>query len=265
MDFYSSLGYGSKGAAEEVPTKESVLAQEETDPNSTIDAKRLVTTAASLLKRKTDKPGKFLDIGCGYGFFSVEAINRGFEVTALDTATNKQKVTREITGLNPAASSFESFDCAPASFSVVLMSQILEHVSDVNLWISKAYNILVGGGVLAIALPNFGNAFRYVLREKSPYIIPPEHLNFFNSKNLSILLEKHGFTVESREWVSRVPKRILKARIPRVASPLLPIIDVMTKSVLNMFDALHLGLMVNVYARKVSQLPLEQPATFERE
>ena len=85
-----------------------------------------------------------------------------------------------LTGLDPVASSFEDFECAPSSFSAVLMSQILEHVCDINQWIIKAHDILADDGVLAIALPNFGSVFRRVMQEKSPYITPPEHLNFFN-------------------------------------------------------------------------------------
>lgn len=259
MDFYSSIGPGGLFGGEDVPTKESLMAREKADPNSTIDAKRLVATTVDLLKQTATQRGRFLDIGCGFGFFSREAIDSGFEVTALDLAPNKRKVTREITGLDPVECSFEDFQCPPASLSAVLMSQILEHVSDVNLWVSKAHGLLVDNGVLAIALPNYGSVFRRLLQEKSPYITPPEHLNFFNPRSLSTLLEKHGFKVERVQWVSRVPKWILKKRLPKAASPLLPVADMMVSLSLGVFDALHLGLMINVYARKVGQRPPARP------
>jgi SAM-dependent methyltransferase len=252
MNFYSSLGFGG-GDVAEAPTKESVLAQEQEDPNSILDAKRLAATMAGLLKHKAGKPGRFLDIGCGYGFFAVEAQNQGFEVTALDLATNKRKVMKEITGLEPVASSFEDFQCPPGSFSAVLMSQILEHVSDINQWLVKANTILEDGGVLAIALPNFDNAFRYFLRERGPYIIPPEHLNFFNASSLTKLLEKHGFKVEGVQWVSRMPRRIIRKRLPPAAAPLVPVVNLLGKLAFGACDALHLGLMVNIYGRKVGK------------
>lgn len=252
MDFYSSLGFGS-GDVAETPTRESVLAQEQADPNSILDAKRLATTMAGLLKHKPGKPGRFLDIGCGYGFFSVAAIHEGFAVTALDLATNKRKVMKEITGLEPVASSFEDFNCPPGTFAAVLMSQILEHVSDINQWMVKANTILEDGGVLAIALPNFDNAFRYFRRENGPYIIPPEHLNFFNAKSLAKLLEKHGFKVEGVQWVSRMPKRVIRNRLPEAAAPLVPAVDLLGKLAFGVCDALHLGLMVNIYGRKTGK------------
>ena len=251
MDFYAVTGRGDNGSGEAVPTTASVLAQEAEEPNSILDAKRLVTTTANLLKGTPGKRGKFLDVGCGYGFFSREARDQGFEVTALDLAANKRTVAREIMGFDPVASSFEDFDCEPSSFSAVLMSQVLEHVSDVNLWIVKVRNLLVNNGIVAIALPNYGNIFRLVRQEKSPYITPPEHLNFFNPKSLSSLLEKHGFRVENVQWISRVPKRILKRRMPKPVLPLFPVVATTSRILLGAFDAMHLGLIINVYGRKV--------------
>jgi len=253
MEFYSSLGFGGEQPVQEVPTKESVLAQEAEDPNSTVDASRLVSTINELLGGRVDGERRFLDVGCGYGFFSTEAIRGGFEVTALDLATNKRKVAREITGMDPIATSFEDYDCSPSTFSAVLMSQILEHVSDVNMWMTKAHRILVKDGILAVALPNFGNALRLLFQERSPYIIPPEHLNFFNPRSLSTLMERHGFKVERVQWVTRVPKRIIRKRLPRIVSPLFPVVNALGKIAFSTFDGLHLGTMISVYGRKVEK------------
>lgn len=250
-EFYSHLGYVGVNCQRAIPTKATVLAEENADPNSTIDAHRLVGTMAALLGQRAGGLGQFLDIGCGYGFFSVEAQRRGFEVTALDMATNKQKVMRELTGLEAVATSFEDYECPPSTFSGVLMSQVLEHVSDINFWIAKANRILTDGGILAVALPNFRNAIGLVRHEQGPYIIPPEHLNYFGAQSLSALLEKHGFKVEKVEWVSRLPRRIVAAKLPAALAPLAPLFHGLSRLVFGVFDALHLGLMLNIYARKL--------------
>jgi SAM-dependent methyltransferase len=251
MDYYARLGFvANEGTA--APTKTSILAEEEEDPNSIVDAKRLAATLANLLRKSGGTPGRFLDIGCGYGFFTVEAIRQGFEVTALDLSSNKRKVMNEITGLEPIASSFEDYECPPGSFSAILMSQILEHVGDINQWLQKTRTILKDGGVVAIALPNFDNAFRYVFHERSPYIIPPEHLNYFNAGSLSKLLEKHGFRVEKVEWVTRIPKRIIRKKMPNPAQALVPAVNLAAKGASGLLDVARLGLMINVYGRKIS-------------
>jgi 2-polyprenyl-3-methyl-5-hydroxy-6-metoxy-1,4-benzoquinol methylase len=248
MDFYASFGHGQLGTGKEVPCLETVLAQEKSDPNSTIDAKRLIKTIKALEKSELSR--RFLDVGCGYGFFSKEAMDVGYDVISLELAQNERNIAQSMTEVTPVATSFENFTSESGSFGVVFMSQILEHALDVNLWIKKAHDLLVTGGVLAIALPNFGSIFRIIMQEKDPFLCPPAHLNFFNPQSLSRLLEKHGFKVEAIQWVSRIPKRTFEKRLPTFCKPLLPAINFSSSLSLKVIDALHFGTMINVYARK---------------
>ncbi len=107
MNYYASFGHGHFDTGGEAPNLKSVLVQEQSDPNSTIDAKRLIETIKSLVKNGTSN--RFLDVGCGYGFFSKEALDAGFDVVALELAENEREIAKEMTGLSPAASSFEEF------------------------------------------------------------------------------------------------------------------------------------------------------------
>jgi 2-polyprenyl-3-methyl-5-hydroxy-6-metoxy-1,4-benzoquinol methylase len=194
---------------------------------------------------------KFLDIGCGYGFFSKEAQAAGFDVISLELAQNERKIAKDLIKSDPIASSFEEFECPPESLAAILMSQILEHAFDVNGWIAKAHSLLAREGVVAIALPNYGSIFRKVMQEKEPYICPPAHLNFFSANSLSRLLENQGFKVEAVQWISRLPKSAFEKRLPRLGKPLLPVINAASTAVLQAIDAARLGMMINVYARKV--------------
>lgn len=249
MEYYASFGQGREDSEREIVDLKAVLAQEKHDPNSTIDAKRLTHTVKSLVNNGSTN--KFLDVGCGYGFFSKEALDAGFDVIALELAESERKITQELTGLIPVSSSFEDFEAAPESLGVVFMSQILEHALDVNLWIEKSHALLIKDGIIAIALPNFGSLFRMILQENESFICPPTHLNFFNPISLSKLLEKHGFKVEAIQWVSRIPKSTFEKRLPRFLKPFLPVIIWTSSIILKCIDALHLGMMITVYARKV--------------
>lgn len=148
MDYYSSFGYSHNGSGKETPNLQSVLAQEQNEPNSTVDARRLIKTIKSLTKNEYSN--RFLDVGCGYGFFAKEALGAGFDVIALELAENEREIAKEMTGLNPVSCSFEEFECAPNFLGVVFMSQILEHALDVNLWMKKAHDFLVSNGIIAI-------------------------------------------------------------------------------------------------------------------
>ena len=103
--------------------------------------------------------------------------------------------------------------------------------------------------MLAVALPNFDNLFRYLLGTNESYIIPPEHLNYFNGRSLQKLMSKHGLNIEKIEWTSKVlPSAIGKLPFGRIVMPVLkPLVGISLK----LIDALHLGIFVTVYARKI--------------
>ncbi|MCY3005772.1 MAG: methyltransferase domain-containing protein [Planctomycetota bacterium] len=255
MDYYSTFGHGDAEIAQDKPTLESVQKREKSFPNSTVDAKCLVRTIQSLANSSGGSArisNRFLDVGCGYGFFSHEAQRAGFEVQALELAAIERQIAHQMTGLDPTASSFEEYVCEPSSLGVVLMSQILEHVLDVNLWIEKAHRLLVPGGILAIALPNYGSITRKLLQERDPFVCPPTHLNFFSPRSLSCLLRKHGFEVAKIEWVSRLPKSSFEKRCPSFARPLLPLVHFGTSLALQAIDLSRLGMVIRVYGRKKS-------------
>ncbi len=250
MNYYAAFGLGNAYGQKEMPTLDSVQRQEQQDPNSTVDARRLLNTLLRLAG--TPKGRKFLDVGCGSGFFSKEALSNGYEVVALELAKTDRAIAAQLTGLTPLDASFEDFKHPPQSFSVVLMSQILEHALDINLWIEKANGLLEKGGILAIALPNFGGLSRIVLREREPYICPPAHLNFFSPLSLTALLTRHGFQVAETQWVSRIPAASLQRRLPKPFRHAWPIVRWISSASLRVVDGLRLGIMINVYARKTS-------------
>jgi 2-polyprenyl-3-methyl-5-hydroxy-6-metoxy-1,4-benzoquinol methylase len=251
MQYYSSSGHGLNPdiSRDSRITIDSLLMKEAASPNSTIDARRMIGTIDKLASERTRR--KLLDVGCGFGFFSKEALLRGYDVTALEMAEIESSVAREMLGISPIQTSFEDFSSTVGEFNVVLMSQILEHAHDVNLWIAKTRDMLANDGILAIALPNFGSIFRLILQETEPYICPPAHLNFFNPISLSRLLKNHGFKVEAIQWVSRIPKQTFAKRIPSIANPVVPLITGTSGVVLAILDFFRLGMMINVYARKI--------------
>ena len=67
----------------------AVMASEAEFPNSTVDARRLVTYAKGLLGPCPEGKAKALDIGSGYGFFSRAALDQGFQVVAVNPAEAK--------------------------------------------------------------------------------------------------------------------------------------------------------------------------------
>ncbi len=245
---YRTSGHG---VSLDPPTLESVIAGEAVDPNSTIDAKRMISTIKNLTKDRQNKSHRLLDVGAGYGFFSKEAAINDFQVIAIDLAENERQISKSISGIDPVPTTFEDLELDPSSLSVVLMSQILEHALDVEEWVCKAGQLLETGGVLAIALPNFGSLQRIILQKNDPYICPPDHLNFFTPGSLRNLLKNNGFVVEKIQHVSRIPRSTIQKRMPRMLSPLSRPLFYLVSMALRIVDFLGLGSIINVYATKV--------------
>lgn len=202
---YTSLG---RGRDKDI-TFGRILENERLFPNSTIDAKRIATNFSLLLEKDKKAPWNILDVGCGYGFFSKEAKQKGFTVDFLEIGTERASVAKFISGINPIRTSFEEFVCR-RKYRAVLLSQVLEHAVDFNQWISKVYNLLLPGGWVCIAVPNFSNIFNSVLKQHGPSVWLPFHLNYFTIRSIRVLLEKHGFLVRNVYSIKRIPRTFLE-------------------------------------------------------
>ena len=75
-------------------------------------------------------------------------------------------------------------------------------------------------------------------------------LNFFSNKNLIKLLDIHGFDIEHVEFISRIPDEALLKRIPNFLLFTLPVLKIAISFIFKIFDILHIGIMINIYARK---------------
>ena len=209
--FFLTHYYSSLSACEIELSYDEILSQllsdENDDPNSTIDARRIINNINKMIivagRNKT-----FLDVGCGVGFYSNEARENGYLVKSIELSAHDSKIASLYLGETVEKVSFEKFE-SNLFFSVVLMSHILEHSSDVNGWIEKASSFMEDGSILVISVPNFSSIMRRILNEKDHFICPPEHLNYFSLYNLRVLLNNHGFDVNKYEYISEFQRNIL--------------------------------------------------------
>lgn len=151
----------------------------------------------------TDERGTTLDIGCGGGGFSYHLAQLGFKPNVLnDLSPAGGRAVKYLPDAEFHQCAFEELD-HPGPFSVIVMSQVLEHTLDPADWLERSRRLLSPGGVLAIAVPNFAGVY-HLLGARDPFIIPPRHLNYFTPRSLRLAMEQAGLEVMTMDSRSRI-------------------------------------------------------------
>ncbi len=102
---------------------------------------------------------RVLDIGCGGGLICEPMTRLGAEVVGVDASATNIEVARlhaQESGLSIdyRATTAEALDAAGETFDVVLALEVVEHVSDVELFLSSCANMVKPGGLLFVATIN---------------------------------------------------------------------------------------------------------------
>jgi SAM-dependent methyltransferase len=131
---------------------------------------------------------KLLDVGCGDGSYLALAREHGFVVSGTELGDNAQPASR---GIEARQTVDDWLDRAP--FDVVTMWHSLEHFRDVRGALASVSRVLRPGGVLVVAVPDFGGL---QARAFGPYwfhLDVPRHLFHFDRGALETLLRATDF------------------------------------------------------------------------
>ncbi len=146
---------------------------------------------------KHTKPGKVLDIGCSAGFYLDVARKRGWQAEGIDIGDYACRFARENLGLNVRTGNFINSDFKKNDFDVVLLLDVIEHLTSPRQGLMKIRSILSNGGKLIIETPNFDSAPSKILGKEWGLIEPAHHLFYFTPQTITRLLAETGFEVES--------------------------------------------------------------------
>jgi len=150
------------------------------------------------LSRKKNNIGELLDIGAGTGAFLHTAAEGGWKVTGLEPDEGARKICLEKYNLevNPPAA---LYSIAPASFDVITMWHVLEHVHQLHRYLQEIKRLLKPGGVALIALPNYTSKDARVYKEHWAAYDVPRHLYHFSPKAMNYLAGLHQLCVEDKK------------------------------------------------------------------
>lgn len=138
---------------------------------------------------------------------------------------------------------FEEFDPGAQKFDLILMLNLIEHVSDPRAVLEKAASMLAEGGVIWIKTPNFDSLDARIFRDRSwAGFHTPRHFVIFKRESLERLAAQCGMVVTSFAYTQGAPfwsvslldalRRLGMVNIssdrPAVYHPLNPILQALT-------------------------------------
>lgn len=142
---------------------------------------------------------RLLDIGSGPGYFLKCGREMGWNVLGFEPSEDAAKYSSKF-GVEVVNDFFSSKAIKKhGKFDAIYMNTVIEHIPDPEKLLQDVKNALISGGVFCTVSPNDYNPLQKILRENlgfdSWWVVPPQHLNYFDFFSISNLLEKNGFEV----------------------------------------------------------------------
>lgn len=160
------------------------------------DAERLSVTADAIAEFIADGDARIVDIGCANGGLLKALKDRGYrDLFGIDPAPACTTRTTAATGVAAAAGSLAHLPDDVGKFAGVLLSHVMEHVSDLRAAVSAMGELLTPSGIVYIEVPDASRYRDYIAAPLQD--INTEHINHFSLAALGNLMRAGGFELIS--------------------------------------------------------------------
>ena len=149
----------------------------------------------------TGAEGRCLEVGPGRGFDLLQLERIGWRAHGLEMDPEAAANARRVSGCEIRVGTLLTTDYPPASFQLVYMSHVLEHLPQLERSLRRCFELLAPGGRLFAAYPNPRALSATFHGRHSCVWDPPRHLTLPAARGLLDLLRRVGF-VEARAWTS---------------------------------------------------------------
>jgi len=131
-----------------------------------------------------------LEIGIGACECLLAAREVGFETYGIDVIERHVEDAKLKYGLEAETVDFLEFE-SDRKWDIIIMGDVLEHVSDPDKALFKVESLLCDGGALWISTPTFESAYSCVVGHDDAMRRQQYHLNYFSRESLYTLLERN--------------------------------------------------------------------------
>ena len=150
------------------------------------------------IKKYINHNKTLLDVGSAIGIFIEAIYRRGnpFNIEACDLSKNACiQLEKKFPKLKVHNINIYDFKDKNKYYDAVSLWDTIEHITSPEVLLKNINSILVEKGYLFFSTPNTNSLEWKTMGEDHIQILPPGHVNLYNSKNISILLEKYNFEV----------------------------------------------------------------------
>jgi SAM-dependent methyltransferase len=182
--FYPSTYYGSAGEGSKfTPAIEGLV-------------RATASHKARRFSRGLPQGARVLDVGCGRGTLLRDLADLGFEVHGVEVSEEATTGADERAQIRIAWTLAEA-DYPAASFDLVILWHVLEHLSAPLDTLREIHRTLRPGARLSLAVPNFSSLQARWASQAWFHLDPPRHLFHFSMPALLKALDDCGFEVVS--------------------------------------------------------------------
>ncbi|MEO1925402.1 MAG: class I SAM-dependent methyltransferase [Gammaproteobacteria bacterium] len=185
-----------------MPNQDELNAQytddnKETEPTYNKTASRLRRAFIKLPRFLPYAIGKHtLDFGCGGGFIAyalsfIAKSSTGIDISENAVAYAKQRFKRASYFCMDFVQLIETND----QYDFVYSSEVIEHVSEIKLYMKTLAHLVKKGGYAYITTPDLGHPKVPENITEWGMLCPPIHVQHFTKKTIDILFRRYGFKV----------------------------------------------------------------------
>lgn len=145
---------------------------------------------------------QYMEIGIGGGEMISAAMEMGYEVDAVEICKEDCEKVSSVLGIDIHWCDFIQYE-TDKKYDVIVMGDVLEHVSEPIVALKKASAMLNPGGVLWLSTPNYNSAFTRLKKFTDPMWNQKNHFTYFSYETLLPFLEEAGLEVKRYDISNR--------------------------------------------------------------
>lgn len=144
------------------------------------------------LEKMKENKGTLLDIGAASGLLLELATQKGWEAEGIEPSQQLFQAGAD-KKLRLYHTSIEEFS-TPRKYDVITAIDVLEHLNNPEILISRIGQWLDKNGLICIVTPDISSLAARIFRNRW-WHFRPAHLYYFNRKSIDFLLNKYGFQI----------------------------------------------------------------------